>query len=254
MTTQEFLQKYPLNLSPAETGLLKDAVFRMEAAKDVHHGISHIYSLLGCFDEFMGSEDFLRLNPKPDLKVIFFAILCHDCWRAKKDPKGVLGLLWYTILENYAASRLFAKMASKYKVDAVFAGKIKYCIKVHGWKVFSSVKTTEAKILTALDDWDQFNEGRINVIANKFLLDRPLKRSYAAQGRLAVKLFLEPDSAAASYFAWIGNKIRQRKQIIIPRIQKELEEYDRLIALKEKGALAEFEESFSAFKKNVLNN
>lgn len=254
MTVKEFLSKYPLDLSPEERQLCADAISRMEKAKDVHHGITHIYSSLGCLDEFIQTQDFQSINPRPDLKVIFLTILCHDCWRAGKDPQGPLALLWYTIGENFGNPRIFAKMANEHKIDPVLAAKVNYCIKKDGLFVVFPLKTPEAKIHKAIDEWDQFNETRIRVIEKKFLLDRPLKRYYVRQAKLAMKLFVELDNASAHYFPWIARKIEERKKIIIPRLWAEIGEYERLLELKEKGDVDAFEASLKVFKAKVLNN
>ena len=252
MTEKEFLEKHNIELSREEILLAEEALERMKRAKDVHHGIAHIYNLLSCFDEFILSEDFKKIYPRPDLKVIFFSILCHDCWRSGKDPKGALELFWYTVLENFGAPRLFLKMARKYKINSLLKERVKYCIKKDGWFTLFPLKTIEAKIHKALDEWYHFSEGRMGIIERKFLLDRPLKSHYVRQAKLAMKMFVEPGTTSAHYFPWIENKIKIRKQIIIPRLWGEIREYENLLKLKASGSAEEYQKSFEIFKKKVL--
>lgn len=254
MTEKEFLKKNNLDLEPEEILLADDAVSKMKNAKDVHHGLAHIYSLFDYFHAFIQSPDFQAIKPKPNLKVIFFSILCHDCWRATKDPNGALGLLWYTIYENFGNTRLFLQMARHFKINHDLMKKVKYCIKKDGWFTLFPLKTIESKVHKSLDEWNQFDENRIGIIERKFLLDRTFRASYVRQAKLAMKLFIEPTTSAARYFPWIENKINLRKQVLIPRLKNEISEYESLLKLQKNGQYEEYRKSLQVFKEKVLKN
>lgn len=252
MKPYTFIRKHSLKLTKNETFCVKKAIDILSRAADKNHGLNHVYRLLTFLDQFVLSREYRKISKSVNLKVVFLSILWHDCWRSKKDAQGPFSLLWYTIAENRACSRLFLKHARKMKIKQKTAKEIAYCLRKHCTFILFTPRTLEAKILRALDKMDEYCENRMLLLVKKFLIVKPIRAYYLKQAKLAIRLFVKPDSEDIHYFKWIEKRILKKKDRFIRRLWKGVREYETLLNLKTKGMKKELQKKTKYLRKKYL--
>jgi|SRR3989344_1876399 len=215
--------------------------------------VSHALRVLGYLDEFAQTAEYKSVIQKEEvnLKFIFIAVLWHDCWRSQKDPTTWLDLLWYTIVESFAATRMFKKAARENGLPKGEIDRIGYAIKRHD-SLFFGPETLEARLLKAVDIEDGYSEERIAFLEKKFLVDRPIKPYYVGQAKFALKFFLERESDTIYYFPFIRDKILIKRNQLIERLKVEIAEYEDLWNIKNAGKTEEFNNKFELMKKKYI--
>jgi len=177
MLPNEFIKRHHIELTIEESALCRDAMDIMLRSIDPFHDSSHAYRMLAYLDEFIKTDEFRRIAHKVNLKIVFIAILWHDCWRADKDAKDSVSLFWLTLYEGIGASRYFSKAAREANIDKKLQAAIKYVIKKHSRFQLFPIKTLEAKILRLVDTLDMFNPDRTYLLKRKYFFERPIKLS-----------------------------------------------------------------------------
>lgn len=253
MRPQEFLERYHLELSTEEENVCRQAMDIMTQSVDSHHDKSHVERMLDYLHDFIETDEFRQIAGTVDLKVVFIAILWHDCWRSDKDATHSLSLLWLTLYEGLGASRAFSKAARKAGLDRAVWKKIRYIIKKHARFQLFPIKTAEAKILRMVDTLDMFNPDRTYLLKKKFFFEQPIKPSTYRAGLLVLRLFCKKDPKAIHDFEW-AQKISDLRASYAAYGRQVLEDYKVLCDLLSNGQFKEFEQYLDSLREKYLEN
>lgn len=174
MFPDEFITRHALTLTPEEQMLGQQAIDIMARSVDPFHDCSHIYRMLDSLNEFMRTDEFQKIACRVDVKALLLAILWHDCWRATKDVKRSVSLVWLTLYEGIGASRYFTKAARAAQIETALRMKVSYSIRKHSRFQVLPIKTMEARILRMIDALDMFNPARTHLLKQRFLFEQPI--------------------------------------------------------------------------------
>jgi hypothetical protein len=253
MRPQEFLELHQFELTAEETKVCRLAMEIMAQSVDSHHDNSHIERMLDYLSDFIQTDEFRQLAATIDLKVVFIAILWHDCWRSDKDATHSLSLLWLTMYEGLGASRFFSKAARRAGIEKAVWKKISYVIKKHARFQLFPIKTPEAKILRMVDALDMFNPNRTYLLRKKFFFEQPIKPSTYRAARLIFRIFCKKDPKAIHDFEW-AQKISDLRACYAAYGRQVLEDYKVLCDLLGNGQFKEFENYLESLREKYLEN
>ena len=253
MLPQEFLEQHHIELTKEESILCQQAAEIMAQSIDPHHDSSHAYRMLDYLDDFIRTDEFRRIAHTVNLKVVFIAVLWHDCWRTNKDAMHSVSLFWVTLYEGIGASRCFSKAARKAGIDRTLRRTITYVIKKHARFQLFPIKTVEAKILRMVDTLDMFNPDRTYLLKKKFFFEQPIKPSTYRAGLLVLRLFCKKDPKAIHEFEW-AQKISDLRDSYAAYGRQVLEDYKVLCDLLSDGQFKEFELYLESLQKKYLEN
>ncbi len=253
MLPQKFLEKHQIELTREELALCRMATAIMAHSIDPFHDSSHVHRMLGYLDEFIQTDEFRRIAHTINLKVLFIAILWHDCWRADKDAKHCISLLWQTLYEGMGASRYFSKVAKRAHLDKNLRAAVKYAIKRHSRFQLFPIRTVEAKILRLVDTLDMFNPDRTYLLKRKYFLEQPINPSIYRAGKIGLRLFGKKNPKAIHDFEW-AQKISDLRAMYVSYGYQVLEEYKKLCDLLSEQQSKEFEQHLNYLRERYLNN
>ncbi len=253
MHPHEFLDTHQIHLTPEESALYEQGIDLMARSIDPHHDATHIARLLESLDEFIRTDEFRRLAGNVDLKVIFIAILWHDCWRAHKETEHCVPLFWLTVYEGIGASRHFDRAARSAGVEPAFCKAVTYAIRKHSLFQFWPIKTLEAKILKVVDALDMYSLDRTYLLEKKYLLDRPITPATYNVGLIVIRLFAQKDPRPSHYFEW-SQKLAELRPAYLSRARKELAEYKMLCDLQHAKHIQEFEQYLAELQDRYVFN
>ncbi len=253
MHPHEFLDTHQVHLTPEESALYEQGIDLMDRSIDPHHDATHIARLLDSLDEFMRTDEFQRMADRINVKVIFMAILWHDCWRAHKETERCVPLFWLTMYEGIGASRYFAKAAKLAEVEPAFGEAVTYAIRKHSLFQFWPIKTLEAKILKVVDALDMYSLDRTYLLEKKYLLDRPITPATYNAGLVVIRLFARKDPRPTHYFEW-SKKLAELRPAYLSRARKELAEYKMLCDLQHTKHVQEFERYLAELQDKYIFN
>ena len=253
MLPQEFLERHHLDLTAKEADVCRQAMDIMAQSVDSHHDSSHVERMLGYFSEFIQTDEFQRIAHRVNVKVVFIAILWHDCWRADKYATHSVSLFCLTFYEGLGASRFFAQIARKTGLDTTLTTEIRYVIKKHSRFQLLPIKTIEAKILRMVDTLDMFNPDRMYSLKKQFLFEHPIKPSTYRMAVLAFRLFCKKDPKAIQDFEW-ARKISELRASYAAYGRQVLEDYKVLCDLLGSGQFKEFEHYLEGLREKYLEN
>ena len=240
MHHEQFIEKHRIQLTPPERRLCDEAMRLMSRSVDVHHDSAHIGRLLDYLDEFTATDEYRRLAPGLDLKVLLVSVLWHDCWRSRKDPGRITGLLWCTLYEGIGASSIFSRAAKRLGVGEALARRVSYAIRKHAYFKATSPSTLEARLLAAVDTLDHYSFERLKGLERKYLVERPISGISLRLAKLAIRLFVEPERRATRFFRWSKRRIHERKQRFLARVRRQVEEYRALLDRRKSRRPGEF--------------
>jgi hypothetical protein len=253
MHPNEFIDRYHIRLTPEEDALCRQALRIMTDSIDPHHDASHVWRLLGSLDEFIATEEFQSMAAEVDLKVVFMAILWHDCWRANKVAENRISLFWVIAYEGIGASRYFAKAARRANVGSMFRAAVSYVIRKHALFQFSPIRTLEAKILKVVDALDMYSPDRTYLLEKKYLLDRPISQGTYNFALFVLRLFAGKDPKPTYYFEW-SKKISEVRPAFVERVSREIAEYGELCDLLSEQRFHEFEQYLAELRDKYVYN
>ena len=252
MLPNEFINRHQIELTPEEAALCDQAAVLMSHSVDPYHDSSHVHRMLDYLHEFIQTDEFRRIAHKVNLKIVFIAILWHDCWRAGKDAKYSVSLFWLTLYEGLGASRYFSKASHKAHIDSTSHAAIKYVIKKHSRFQLFPIKTVEAKILRLVDTLDMFNPDRTYLLKRKYFLERPITLSTYRAGKLGLRIFGKKNPKAIHDFEW-AQKISDLRSMYVSHGYQVLEEYKTLCDLLRNQQFKEFERHLDGLRKKYLD-
>lgn len=253
MLPQEFLEEHHIELTAEEAVLCRWATDIMAQSVDPHHDSSHVERMLGYLSEFIRTDEFQLIAHRVSVKIVFLAILWHDCWRADKYVTHSVSLFWLTFYEGLGASRFFSKAARRAGLDMTLGTKISYVIKKHSRFQLLPIKTVEAKILRMVDSLDMFNPDRMYLLKKQFLFEHPIKPSTYRMASLALRLFYKKDPKAIQDFEW-ARKISDLRTSYASYGRQVLEDYKVLCDLLGSGQFKEFELYLESLREKYLEN
>ncbi len=253
MLPNEFTTKHHIKLTSEEDVLCRQALVIMSQSVDQFHDSSHVHRMLGYLDEFIRTDEFQRIAHKTNVKIIFIAILWHDCWRADKDPKHSMSLVWLTLYEGVGASRYFSQFAHKAGIDPELHAAVKYVIRKHSRFQLFPINTCEAKILRLVDTLDMFNPDRTYLLKRKYFLEQPITLSTYRAGKLGLRIFGKKNPKAIHDFEW-SQKISTLRPMYISHGYQLLDEYKILCDLLRNQQFKEFEHYLNRLREKYLES
>ena len=253
MLPNEFIKKHHIELTTQESALCQQAIDIMLQSVDPFHDSSHAYRMLDYLDEFIRTDEFQHIAGRVNLKIVFIAILWHDCWRADKDAKHSVSLFWLTLYEGLGASRYFSKAARKATIDKELRAAIKYVIRRHSRFQLFPIKTLEAKILRLVDTLDMFNPDRTYLLTRKYFLERPIRRSTYRAGKLGLRIFGKKNPKAIHDFEW-SQRVSALRALYVSQAYQILDDYKMLCDLWRNQQFKEFELYLEGLREQYLEN
>lgn len=242
MLPRKFIKKHKLILSDNEVRLCKDAMDIMAKSIDVVHDETHVYRLLDYLDGFMATEEYGDVSGQVDLKALFIAILWHDTWRARRDPKNIFQAFPDMILEEIFSTREFLKAAKKSNLDEKIKQNSRYIIRKHTPLQVFPPKTIEARIMREIDNLDILSLDRLYLIEKKFVCDRPFELRYWRLAKFATRIFIEPQTDKFYTFDHFKEDFGRKKESFLKKVRWEIDRYKEALDFLRAGKELEFEQ------------
>ncbi len=138
--------------------LCKAGLKIMSLAKDKSHGVYHIYHLFDNLDYLINSNK--EVKDKINFETLIMAICWHDVWISNQNPKSVLQIIYYQMIEGIRSANMFNDEASKIRLDILTKGMVRYVIRKHSSFQVLPAFLIEAQILFDLDKIEMWNYKR----------------------------------------------------------------------------------------------
>jgi len=194
MKFAEFYQKHFKDVRGDFLLLAKEGYFRMKKSIDPIHDHLHAERLFGLLDKFLVMHK--KIKNKLDVKVVFLAICWHDTWKAERNLKSVLEIIYGQAAEGIGASKIFEKEAKKYALDKDLIKNVSYVIRKHNTVQFVKRKTLESKIFKDIDKLDSIH----------------LERFEKSGNRKLTKFYIAKISKDKAYFSWTREMLKEERK------------------------------------------
>lgn len=214
MQFEEFYKKYFREEKGDFYYFSKAGYTRMKKSVDSLHDFVHVENLYSLLDKFLIKHK--KIKNKLDLKALFLAVSWHDTWKAKKNPKSVLEIIFNQIVEGVMASILFRKEAKNFNIDKSLISKAAYAIRKHNSFQILKRRTLESKVLKDIDKIDSINFDRFLYAKNKNF------RFYKRHHLFLINLYISKISKDSYSFSWTKDILKIKRRDFIERFNFEV--------------------------------
>jgi hypothetical protein len=192
MKLQEFLRKNKITLDQKMVKICETGLSKMRHAKDRSHGISHIFHILNNLDYLINSNPTFRA--KINFDILLPAICWHDVWISNQNPKNIVKIIYFQMVEGLKSAHLFDEEATKLKLDEYLKRMIKYVIRKHSSFQLLPAFVIEAQVLFDLDKIEMWNYKRF------FKLDEGLVTKKEFYQKYIVRFYFTYSEKMGLYF------------------------------------------------------